>query len=139
MAYREVSRVEIGEVIRRWQAGEGLRKIASGTGLSRITVRKYVAAAQELGLSREGAGPSEEQLSRLAGISQSGPRQVQIPSEEVLAPWTDQVYRWQTDPHPGVAGGQGLPDLVFVPAPVDPAAQLAAAQGRSPGLSSLLA
>ena len=33
MAYREVTRVEIGEVIRRWQAGEGLRKIASGTGL----------------------------------------------------------------------------------------------------------
>ena len=96
MAYREVTRVEIGEVIRRWQAGEGLRKIASGTGLSRITVRKYVAAAQELGLSREGAGPSEEQLSRLAGISQSGPRQVQIPSEEVLAPWADQVYQWLT-------------------------------------------
>ena len=65
MAYREVTRVEIGEVIRRWQAGEGLRKIASGTGLSRITVRKYVAAAQELGLSREGAGPSEEQLTRI--------------------------------------------------------------------------
>ena len=96
MAYREVTRVEIGEVIRRWQAGEGLRKIASGTGLSRITVRKYVAAAQELGLSREGAGPSEEQLNRLAGISQSGPRQVQIPSEEVLAPWADQVYQWLT-------------------------------------------
>ena len=88
--------MKIGEVIRRWQAGEGLRKIASGTGLSRITVRKYVAAAQELGLSREGPGPSEEQLSRLAGISQSGPRQVQIPLEEVLAPWTDQVYRWLT-------------------------------------------
>ena len=74
MAYVEVTRVEIGEVIRRCQAGEGLREIASGTGLSRITVRKYVAAAQELGLSREGPGPSEEQLSRLSGISQSGPR-----------------------------------------------------------------
>ena len=50
MAYREVTRVEIEEVLRRWQRGEGLRRIASGTGISRITVRKYVAAAQELGL-----------------------------------------------------------------------------------------
>ena len=96
MAYREVTRVEIGEVIRRWQAGEGLRKVTSGTELSRITVRKYVAAAQELGLSRDGAGPSEEQLSRLAGRKPVRPPASPIPSEEVLAPWTDQVYRWLT-------------------------------------------
>ena len=35
MAYREVSRVEIVEVIRRWQSGESQRQTASGTGLSR--------------------------------------------------------------------------------------------------------
>ena len=32
MAYREVSRVEIAEVVRRWQSGESQRQIASGTG-----------------------------------------------------------------------------------------------------------
>ena len=31
MAYREVSRVEIAEVVRRWQSGESQRQIASGT------------------------------------------------------------------------------------------------------------
>ena len=96
MAYREVTRVEIEEVVRRWQAGEGLRRIASGTGISRITVRKYVAAAEEMGLFPGGPSPEEEQLSRLAGISQAGPRQVQIPSEEILAPWEDQIYQWIT-------------------------------------------
>ena len=96
MAYREVTRVEIEEVVRRWQAGEGLRRIASGTGISRITVRKYVAAAEEMGLFPGGPSPDEEQLSRLAGISQAGPRQVQIPSEEILAPWEDQIYQWIT-------------------------------------------
>ena len=40
MAYKEVFRVEISEVIRRWQAGESRRHIASGTGLSKDTVRK---------------------------------------------------------------------------------------------------
>ena len=96
MAYREVTRVEIEEVLRRWQAGEGLRRIASGTGISRVTVRKYVAAAEELGLFPGGPSPEEEQLSRLAGISQAGPRQAQIPSEEILAPWEDQIYQWIT-------------------------------------------
>ena len=34
MAYREVSRVEIAEVVRRWQSGTSQRQIATGTGLS---------------------------------------------------------------------------------------------------------
>ena len=34
MAYREVSRMEIKEIIRRWQAGEVPGRIAFGTGLS---------------------------------------------------------------------------------------------------------
>ena len=94
MAYREVTRVGIGEVIRRWQAGEGQRQIASGTGLSRATVRKYVEASRAVGLSQEGPGPTEEQLSRLATISQPGPRHPEAPTEELLAPWADQLYEW---------------------------------------------
>ena len=35
MAYREVSMMEIKEIIRRWQAGESPGRIAFGTGLSR--------------------------------------------------------------------------------------------------------
>ena len=34
MAYKEVHRVEIEEVIRRWQSGNSQRSIATGTGLS---------------------------------------------------------------------------------------------------------
>ena len=37
MAYREVSRVEIAEVVRRWQSGISQRRISTGTGLSRAT------------------------------------------------------------------------------------------------------
>ena len=57
MAYKEVSRVDVVEVIRRWQKGNSQQHIASGTGLSRDTVRKYLAAAEEVGVSREGPGP----------------------------------------------------------------------------------
>ncbi len=94
MAYREVLRLEIAEVVRRWQAGNSQRSIASGTGLSRDTVRKYLTAAKEAGVVQEGPAPTEDQLSRLAGVSRSGPRRPETPTEELLGPWADQVYRW---------------------------------------------
>ena len=69
MAYREVSRVEIAEVVRRWQSGESQRQIATGTGLSRKTVRRYIRAGVEAGLTRDGPVPSEDQLTRLVGLT----------------------------------------------------------------------
>ena len=88
--------MEIQEVVRRWQAGVSQRRIAEGTGLSRATVRKYLSAAKEEGIAQDGPAPSEEQLSRLAGISRAGPRQVETPVEDSLAPWGDQIYQWLT-------------------------------------------
>ena len=83
------------EVVRRWQSGNSQR-ISTGTGLSRATVRRYIEAVVEAGLARDGPAPSEDQLARLAGLSLAGPRKVEIPTEEVLAPWADQVYEWLT-------------------------------------------
>ena len=94
MAYKEVSRVDIAEVIRRWQIGNSQRHIAAGTGLSRATVRKYLAAAEKVGVYREGPAPTEEQLSLLAPVSRGGPRQAHAPTDDLLAPWGDQVYSW---------------------------------------------
>ena len=96
MAYREVFRVEIGEVVRRWQSGDSQRQIASGTGLSRKTVRRYIKAGVEVGLTREGPPPSEDQLTRLSGSNLSIPRKVESPTEEKLAPWADQIHEWLT-------------------------------------------
>ena len=64
--------------------------------MSRDTVRKYLAAAKEAGVVQEGPAPTEEQLSRLAAIGRSGPRQSAAPTEDKLAPWADQVYQWLT-------------------------------------------
>jgi hypothetical protein len=50
MGYRELSRMEIIEVIRRWQLGES-RAIARASGVARETVRKYLRAAEELGVA----------------------------------------------------------------------------------------
>ena len=96
MAYKEVSRVDVTEVVRRWQMGDSQRQTASGTGLSRDTVRKYIAAAKELGVSQEGPAPTEEQLSKLAALSWTGSQKKATPAEEKLEPWADQIYQWVT-------------------------------------------
>ena len=88
--------MEIQEIIRRWQAGHSQRQIAAGTGLSRDTVRKYLSAVQGEGIARDGPAPDEIQLSRLAVITRSGPRQSEAPGQDLLEPWGDQIYWWLT-------------------------------------------
>jgi transposase len=53
MAYREVSVYEIKEVLRLWLRGEGYRGIDRLSGVDRKTVRRYVEAAVEAGLTRD--------------------------------------------------------------------------------------
>ena len=38
--------------------------------------------------------PDDEQLSLLAAMGQSGPRQVHTPGQDALEPWADQIYQW---------------------------------------------
>ncbi|MGD9755546.1 MAG: IS21 family transposase [Acidimicrobiia bacterium] len=53
---------EVREILRLWLRGEGLRAIGRLAGMDRKTVRRYVAAAEELGLDRAG---DEDQLTDL--------------------------------------------------------------------------
>src|SRR5213594_2537498 len=54
MAFREVNVIEIREVLRGWLAGAGLRTVAAQAGVDRKTARRYVLAAQQAGVRREG-------------------------------------------------------------------------------------
>jgi transposase len=53
MAYREVTVLEVKEVIRQWLGGAGKKRIAARLGLDVKTVRRYLLAAAEQGLRRE--------------------------------------------------------------------------------------
>src|SRR5712692_4835031 len=59
MAFREVRVFEVREVLRLWLRGEGLRAIERLAGVDRKTVRRYIDAAVEAGLVRDGG---EDQL-----------------------------------------------------------------------------
>ena len=54
MAFREVHVIEIREVLRGWLAGAGLRTAAAQAGVDRKTARRYVQAAQQAGVVRDG-------------------------------------------------------------------------------------
>jgi len=54
MAFREVAMFEVREVLRLWLAGHGFRATENLARVDRKTVRRYVGAAEELGLSRDG-------------------------------------------------------------------------------------
>lgn len=99
MAYKEVSRVEIIELIRRWQAGSSIRSLSKSTGFSRATVRKYLVEAEKCGMAQDGTQANEEQLSKLATVSVAGPRKAPIPTEETLAPWAETLEKWIRQDH----------------------------------------
>ena len=60
MAFREVRVFEVREVLRLWLAGEGLRAVERLSQVDRKTVRRYVGAAEALGVVRDGG---DDQLS----------------------------------------------------------------------------
>lgn len=96
MSYRELSRMEIQEVVRRWQAGDPQRAIARGSGLARETVAKYLRAAQELGLRAQGAPPTEAQTIQLVRLGQAAtarpPRAA--PQAARLEPQRTRIEAW---------------------------------------------
>ncbi len=53
MGFREVSVIEVREVLRSWLDGAGLRTVAERAGVDRKTARRYVEAAQAAGLVRD--------------------------------------------------------------------------------------
>ena len=94
MAYKEVPRVEITELIRQWPAHRGIREITRSTGMARNTIRRYLLAAERFGLARDGPEPTESQLLALVQLNSASPRHVVTPTAEILEPWADQIQQW---------------------------------------------
>src|SRR5947209_464287 len=99
MGYRELSRMEIVEVVRRWQLGESQRAIARASGAARETVKKYLCAAEALGLAANGPPPTEDQLVQLVQVGSgiSAPRVRPSPQADRLEPYGEQITAWLRD------------------------------------------
>ena len=53
MSYRELTMIDVREVLRRWQAGQSARQIAREALVDRKTVARYIATAEALKLPRD--------------------------------------------------------------------------------------
>jgi transposase len=96
MAYRELTMIEVREVLRRLLAGQGLREVARETGLDRKTVRRYATVAKEVGFGQRTEvedGVVEEVVHRVQT------RPLPSPSEQrqSLAPHVEQLRSWLLD------------------------------------------
>jgi transposase len=101
MGYRELSRMEIVEVVRRWQMGESQRATARASGVARETVKKYLRAAEELGLAANGPPPTEDQVVKLVHVGRvvSAPRVWASPQADRLEPYREQIITWCQEEH----------------------------------------
>ena len=62
MAYREVTMIEMKEVLRLWFAGTATKRIAAILGLDPKTVRRYLRIAREAGVAPQAAGVTDAQV-----------------------------------------------------------------------------
>jgi hypothetical protein len=65
MSFRELSMIEIREVLRRWSAGQAVRAVGRETGVDRKTVDRYVTAARELD-AVVGVEPSDDVVAKVS-------------------------------------------------------------------------
>lgn len=85
--------MEIREVMRRWQAGENQRAIARATGFSRNTVSKYIRAAKEAGLAKDGEPPSDDVLLHIVRMNETGAN-TEAPRMDLLKDERAQIKEW---------------------------------------------
>lgn len=98
MSYRELSMIEVKEVLRRHAAGQGLRKIARETGLDRKTVRRYVAAAGE----GDAEGPTEATVQQVVHQVQTRPLPPRSEPRQKLEEHRDKISQWLSPTDPSV-------------------------------------
>lgn len=96
MAFREVSVIETREMLRAWLAGKGLRKVAEQAGVDRKTARRYVDAAVEAGLARDGGEGqlSDELLGQVVAAVRPARPQGRGAAWEALEEQLERIVEW---------------------------------------------
>ncbi len=94
-AYREHGMWEVLEVLKRLHNGEQIRSVSRVTGRSRKTVKRYKAAAEEVGWVAELHEPDEELAQEVIAALRPGPKgHEQTETERKLEPHREQISDW---------------------------------------------
>ena len=93
MSYREISMLEIKEVLRRKEAGDSARKIAREMGSDRKTVGRYLAAIQAAGIG-DAQVVDAQVLAELGHAVQQRPQAAPSPESKKLQAQRAQIQAW---------------------------------------------
>ena len=77
MGYKEITVMDIYEIIRRWHNQHKIAHIAKALGYDRKTVRRYIELAKQLGLSQQQPLPDKDQLIELLNQTIEPPKRPQ--------------------------------------------------------------
>jgi transposase len=95
MTYRELTMIDVREVLRRWAAGHSQRQIARETGADRDTVARYIAAAAEAGLTPAGAGTlTDDEVHQVAQRVQARTLPERSQEWSSVAAHKDRIVQW---------------------------------------------
>ena len=93
MSYRELSMIDVREVLRRWQAGQSARQMSRDGVAGRATAARYIEAALELGLTPQ-AELSDEAVRAVAEQVQARPAPEQSEPRVLLDQHRARIEAW---------------------------------------------
>jgi len=99
MAYRELSMIDVREILRRWQVRQSTRQIAVQTGVNRKTVARYVEYADKLSLPRD-RELTDEDIHQVAQCVQVCESPAASSERQDVARFHEQVKGWLEQPKP---------------------------------------
>jgi len=93
MTYRELTMMDVKELLRRWQARHGIKAIARESGIDRKTIRRYFAAAEALGIAQD-AALTDDIVHGVAQFVQARPTPTPSEAREDLTPHRARIKDW---------------------------------------------
>lgn len=99
MSFRELTMVDVREVLRRWSAGQSARQIARDGVVDRKTAGRYADAAEELGVAR-GAELTDEVVSAVLRRVQLRPEAAPSDARIALTPHLERIRGWLEQDEP---------------------------------------
>jgi hypothetical protein len=97
MSFRELTMIDVRELLRRRQAGESARRAARECGTDRKTVRRYYEAAEQCGADGE---LTDEVVAQVAAVVQRRPTPPPSDQWKVLVPVRARVEAWLSQDRP---------------------------------------
>ncbi len=93
MSFRELTMVDVRELLRRFQAGEAVRRSARECGADRKTVKRYYEAARLCGV-RAGVELTDELVGEVGRRVQARPAPAPSDAWRALVPVRDRIEAW---------------------------------------------